>query len=367
MSLGRLGSFFTHPIFWLTGFYDADYPISFIFRYDGSMRIALMLNPLSVLYPEQVERFDAVSRSQVIALIEEALRKVGQHVSHLTISADLAVAEKWRQMEHPHVVFYQSVRLDADQPPDAVPLLLERMGIPYTGAGPAACRIAQDKRYAKQLLAAAGLRTRDFAVISRVNQYDPRELPPYPLFVKPLRGGCSFGIPLHNPVYSEAELKAAMQAVMQVSQQPALVETYLDGREFSVGVLGNSPPAALPVMEYTFKDGARFRTFSGKTERRERHEQQTCPACLTKNESDALAQLALEVFGVIGCRDYARVDLRCDSSGLPYVLEINPHPSLLLDSSFPCMAAAAGYSYLELLEAILSAALERYGLNYTRG
>ncbi len=326
------------------------------------MRVALILNPLTADNPHEIDRLNADRRQQVTELIAETLLTAGHEVMHLDVTPDLSILIKRLRDNRPEAVFYQSVRTDPAQPLGTVPALLERLRLPYTGSAPAVCRAAQDKRITKQLLTAAGLRTPKFVVLKYSQKANIRNLPPYPLFVKPLMGGCSIGIPDRNPVHSEPELRAALKAVNHESRQPALVETYLGGREFTVGILGNQPPSVLPVMEYLFKEGVEgFRSFSGKTSSGQ-YEIQVCPAVLTEEEKNVLECMALEVYRVIGCRDYARVDVRCDRHSLPYVLEVNAHPSLLPSSSLPRMAAVAGYSYQSLLETILKAALARYGI-----
>ena len=330
------------------------------------MRIALMLNPFSGSHPDEITRLHAVRREQVCEQMADVLASAGHEVFPVEVLPDQAGTKQLLQAYQPQVIFYQSVRVDPGKPLSDVPALLERLRIPYTGSAPAVCRIAQDKSATNQLLMAAGLRTPDYTVIRKLEDIETARLPLYPLFVKPLKGGCSFGIPDQNPVYSELELKEALQAVLCQNHQPALAESFLSGREFTAGILGNDPPAILPLVEFLRIRGMpAFRSFNAKTGG-EHEEAHICPARLSQTEEEELKRMALAAYRVLGCRDYARVDLRQDGDGRLHVLEVNAHPSLLPGSSLPYMAAQAGYSYLALLEMILTAALLRYGLNYTR-
>lgn len=323
-----------------------------------TMRIAIVLNPLDHDFPESVGEINALRRKQVIGLVADTLQRCGHQTVCMDDGRGLADLEKQLRRAKPHLVFYQSVRVAPDSPLGAVPALLERLRIPYTGSAPSACRAAQDKRMTKELLQAAGIRTPDFAVIQDINRI-PRKVPPFPLFIKPLMGGCSYGIPDENPARDSRSLKDTLSTILHDTHQTALVETFLSGREFTIGVLGNQPAAALPVMEYVLDhDKSDFRSFGDKTNPDHR-EKWICPAVLSDEYRAALVNLALDAYRIIGCRDYARVDLRCDQDGLPFVLEINAHPSLLPSSSFSHMATAAGYSFRTMIEAIVDFALAR--------
>lgn len=330
------------------------------------MRMAILLNPLGSGFDQPERQLHHLRRQQVMDAVTHGLRSRGHQVVQVEVEqrlADLESLENLLRGIQPDLVFYQSVRVAPGSRLGEVPAVLERLRMPYSGSPPAACRNAQDKRIAKQLLLAAGICTPEFVLV-RSSLRLPRRLPPFPLFVKPLSGGCSYGIPQNNPVYDRQALRSALQAVFHETRQPALVETFLEGREFSIGVIGNQPPQALPIMEYIFQEENAFRSFSEKTEA---HAEEIifCPADLVEEERNALARLALDACRIIGCRDYARVDVRCDRHGEPFVLEVNAHPSLLPDSSFPRMAAAAGFSYPALLDLIVASAFGRWLSSFT--
>jgi D-alanine-D-alanine ligase len=183
------------------------------------------------------------------------------------------------------------------------------------------------------------------------------------LFIKPQYGGCSMGIHWENPVHDDNEFARVLAATQAATDQHVLIEEFINGREFTVGILGNQPPSALPLIEFTAlareEDPVPFRLFDAKTDT-EIHEPIQCPAELGVAQSRRIQELAVHAFSAIGCSDYARVDIRCDKRGNPFVLEVNVHPSLLPSSSLPIMAEKAGIGYPQLFDHIFQSALSRY-------
>jgi D-alanine-D-alanine ligase len=192
--------------------------------------------------------------------------------------------------------------------------------------------------------------------------------------VKPLLEGSSKGIPESALCDSPDDILAAIDRILREYRQPALVEEFLPGREFTCAVLGNGPAArALPLVEIRFDAlpaGAKpIYGYEAKwiwdTPQRPLPIFQ-CPARVEPTLERALSAAAVAAFHALGCRDWARVDLRLDAAGTPHVLEINPLPGVLPDpnqnSCFPKAARAAGLDYDAMILSVLDAALERYGL-----
>jgi D-alanine-D-alanine ligase len=237
-----------------------------------------------------------------------------------------------------------------------VPAMLEMAGIPYTGACPLGHAISLDKVVAKRLLKNAGVPTPNFQVLGHPDQYV--EGLRFPLIVKPRHETTSYGLHL---VRNNQELQAAVLSVVGRYQQQALVEEYIDGREVCVAVLGNQPREILPPVELDF--GSRpLKTLIWEDKYHKRLDEPTkrCPAPLSADLSAVIRRIALDTFDLCHCRDYARVDMRIDVFGNPFVLEINSMASLGCGGSFVRAAQEAGYSFVSLVDRILDVAHERY-------
>jgi D-alanine-D-alanine ligase len=221
-----------------------------------------------------------------------------------------------------------------------VPAMLELAGIPYTGAAPLGHAVSLDKAVTKRLLQAAGLPTPAFTLMQAPD--DPPDTLHYPLIVKPRRESTSYGLAL---VHDRTQLNEAVESVVSRYGQAALVEEYIDGREVCVGLLGNQPPCALPVVEVAFNGRAlKLMTWDDKYHRRADEPGKLCPAPLTAGLQRTIEQIALATFECCHARDYARVDIRIDSHGTPWVLELNSMASLGAGGSYVRAAQAAGYT-----------------------
>ncbi|MER9567344.1 ATP-grasp domain-containing protein [Mesorhizobium sp. M0571] len=236
-----------------------------------------------------------------------------------------------------------------------VPAMLEMAGVPYTGPSPLGHELANDKVVTKILIRDRGVPTPNFRVMRRGTEGtgDLR----FPVVVKPLRGGDSLGLQL---VYEPAELKQAVEVIVEQYAQDALVEEYIDGREISVPLLGNEELEVLPLVEQDFGDRAtRLMTWEAKYVAAAAASK-ICPAQIGNGLATVLRDISIATFRACQCRDYARVDIRIDRSGQPFVLEINANPSLTTGSSYCAAANTAGYSYSSLINRILDVAHARY-------
>ena len=237
-----------------------------------------------------------------------------------------------------------------------LPAMVEMAGVPYTGSSPLGHALALDKVITKHLIQAAGVPTPAFKVLAHAGQsIDGLR---YPLIVKPRHESTSFGLRL---VQNRVELNEAVSAIVSRYQQEALVEEYIDGREVCIGLLGNNPPEFLPPVELDFGERPlRLMTWDDKHHQRPDEPKKICPAPLDPDFLKELNALALSTFNACHCKDYARVDIRIDPSGQPFVLEINSMASLGEGGSFVKAAATAGYSYTELILRIVEVTNERY-------
>ncbi|MFB9268724.1 ATP-grasp domain-containing protein [Bradyrhizobium erythrophlei] len=232
-----------------------------------------------------------------------------------------------------------------------VPAMLELAGVPYTGAGPLGNGLALDKVIAKVLMRDRGVPTPNFRVMRRGTEStgDLR----FPVVVKPRSESTSFGLQLaHEP----AQLKEAVETIATQYAQDALVEEYIEGQEIYVGLLGNEELETLPLVEQDFGD-REIRLYTQEDKERMALAA-ICPAQIGNKLATMLRDISVATFGACQCRDYARVDIRIDRSGQPFVLEINSIPTLY--GTYVQAATTAGYSFSSLINRILDVAHTRY-------
>lgn len=287
-----------------------------------------------------------------------ALEQLGHEVTPLPYNSSLP-----RKLEdlRPDLVFNIAEGWSGRNRESLVPALLEFYNLPYTGSDPLTLGLTLDKCLCKQVANAAGIPTAKGVLVHNPDDHRLRQLE-YPVFIKPNAEGSSKGIRNWSRVNGPSELREKLTWLLNNYQQPALVEEFLPGREFTIALIGNNNPCLLPVMEILPGDRCpqdshfvySFETKSGNLERF------SCPAIIEAPLLDEIKQMALQVFRALECRDMARVDIRLDREGNPRFLEVNPLPGLSAVSLLTLQAQAAGMSFTALIEAILSAAIERY-------
>ncbi len=296
---------------------------------------------------------------ETIDAIRQGLESYGHVVLPFEATADLP-----RQlMDSPvDLVFNIAEGVAGRNREAAVPALCELMGIPYTGSDAATLSIALDKALSKKVLRQHGILTPEFQLMETGRERLSSKLV-FPLIVKPNQEGSSKGVSAHASVVDDEDsLREVVKDLLDKYRQPALVEHYVAGREFTVGLLGDKRPRVLPPMEILFLDKNNPRPvydFQIKQEW-EKHVYYQCPAQLSPAELKAIEKAARETFVALDCRDVARVDLRMDADGNFWVLEVNPLPGLTPDYSDLCLIAnAANMSYRSLIGEILAGGLKR--------
>ncbi|MGV8151090.1 MAG: D-alanine--D-alanine ligase family protein [Candidatus Woesearchaeota archaeon] len=251
--------------------------------------------------------------------------------------------------------------------------MLELLNIPYTGSGPLTLATCINKVRVKEILMHHGILTPNYQVFySRNKKLDP-ELK-FPLIVKPVCMDNSIGITADAVVNNEEELRSKVGYILRTYDQPALVEEFIDGKEITVGVLGNGRTATiLPSSEVTFRNwpDSESKVYSYEAKWvKDSHEWKgvsiECPAEIPKYQEYRIKRTALQVYNVLGCRDYGRIDFRLSQDGVPYVLEMNPNPGISpyinndeQPDFMPFASQKAGMSYDELIMRIFNEALER--------
>jgi len=243
--------------------------------------------------------------------------------------------------------------------------LLDLMNIPYTGSGPLALGLALDKHRMKQILRSAGIPTAKGYLHLRGCDLDPRPVR-FPVIVKPVHEDASLGINSDSVCYDHAHLQKQVAYVHDVYRQEALVEEYLDGREFNVSLVGDGQPEVLAISEIDFRSmpeqEPRIVSYRAKWDEESAVYGGTvpiCPANISKRLESRVKDLAVRAYECVGCRDYARVDMRSDARGNVYVLEVNPNPDISPKAGFARAAEAAGYTYADIILRICQSAMER--------
>ncbi len=297
---------------------------------------------------------------KTLQAIREAIASYGHEVVDLEATSDLPILLASTPVD---VVFNIAEGFKGRSRESQVPALLELLDIPYTGSDPAALNVSLDKALAKRMVKTHGVLTPDYLVMNTGKERLPKDMPPFPLLVKPVAEGTSKGVTKKSIVRDEAELREVAREMIGKYRQPALVEEYVAGREFTVGLLGERRPRVLPPMEIVFLDASDptpIYSFEMKQDWNDQIRYEV-PAKLTPRELDRLERAAREVFAALGCRDVARVDFRMDALGRIYFIEANPLPGLTPGwSDLVLIAQAAGIEYRALIGEILSFAIRRY-------
>jgi D-alanine-D-alanine ligase len=245
----------------------------------------------------------------------------------------------------------------------AVPLVLELLGIPFTGSPPEALSFGLRKDRVKGRLEAAGIPTPAGRVLRAPD--DACDLP-FPLIVKPVREDGSVGIWRTSVVHDPSGLSRAVEAVVTSFRQPCLVEQFVDGREFNVALLGHPTPRVLPLSEIDFaglpEGSPRIVSYDAKWTSGSVDDLGTMPVLHPSLPSPLAARVrrvAAEAFRAVGVRDYGRVDVRLGSNGVPYVVDVNPNCDLSRNAGLPRAAAAVGIDYGPLVGLLVRYALRR--------
>ncbi len=303
---------------------------------------------------EDAAEFDA---DVTIDAIEKTLAALGHQVERIgnahRLCRRLAAGARW------DMVFNMAEGTIGRSRESQVPALLDLFNIPYTFSDPLVCAATLDKAVTKRILRDARLPTPSFHVVREPDDLDALDLD-FPLFIKPLAEGSGKGIDAHSRIDSREELAPACRKLLERFQQPVLVEEFLPGREFTVGILGTGQRArVLGTLEVRVRDnaGGGIYSFLNKEEWRRRVEYAAPPADSLRQ---TIEDLGLRAHRLLECRDASRLDVRLDRKGQPSLLEINVLPGLNPDhSDLPMIARNAGWSFQDLIAAIVDSAGER--------
>jgi D-alanine-D-alanine ligase len=302
---------------------------------------------------EAVAEFDS---SATIEAIDNALQIIGfetERVGHLgNLVNRLAHGDKW------DLVFNIAEGLRGFGRESQVPALLDYYAVPYTFSDPLTMALTLHKGMAKRVARDSGVPTPEFAVVENDSQASALDLP-FPLFAKPVAEGTGLGVTPASKISDRDQLLAVCRQLLLRHKQPVLVETFLPGREFTVGILGTGEQArSIAVMEVELLDTAEDEVYSYLN--KEECESRVRYTLAGDRQARQAAEMALQAYRALGCRDAGRVDLRCDANGSPQFMEVNPlagmHPE---HSDLPILCTLAGMSYLELIREIVDSACRR--------
>jgi D-alanine-D-alanine ligase len=323
------------------------------------MKVAIIHNRdqsgvINVFGPQNRERYNPKTVERVAA----ALEKGGHNVR--IIDGNMHVIDQLRDFmprvmahEGPGMVFNMAYGIQGVSRYTHLPAMLEMLGVPYVGSNPLAHGLALDKVIAKIVFQNAGLPTARFwNFASAEDRFDDLT---FPLIVKPKMEAVSYGVKV---VYNEEDLREAVDYLIKEFQQHVLVEQFIPGREFAIGLLGNGEPEVFPIVELDLAGDPN--AIQSAEEKLHAPLQKICPAPLPEEKAEELRALARKAFRSLDLFDFARVDVRMDREGNPYILEINSMASLGLTGTYVRAAQEAAYSYEALINRIVDVAVMRY-------
>jgi len=303
---------------------------------------------------EQLAEFDA---DETIQALESGLQALGYRTDR--IGHVRALCERLVRGDRWDLVFNICEGVSGRSREAQVPAVLEAYGIPCTFSDPLVCAVTLDKAVTKRLVKACGLRTPPFQVVERLEDLRGLKLD-FPLFAKPIAEGTGKGVNSSSRIETAEGLATLCAALLARYAQPVLIEEFLPGREFTVGIVGTGPAArVLGTMEITVRDPENSGIYS--FENKEKCEQLVNYAPMERGAlRRRVEKLALQSYVALECRDGGRVDIRLDHRGRPSFMEVNPlaglHP---YHSDLPMIATQEGMAYTELLAAIIESARKR--------
>ena len=309
---------------------------------------------------------DKTTPMEEFEYIAKKLQNVGFGTYTLNIKDDLESMLSSFKNEKPDVIFnFVELYQDNSRLEMNVAGVYELLEIPYTGAPALALANCQNKIFAKRLLRSGGIRIPPFFIVTMKSTRYMHKLK-YPLLVKPAYEDASVGIENESIVNNGEELRKRIEHVLTHFEQPALIEEFIEGRELNVAVMGDKRLKVLPISEIDFTAMPdhlhNIVSYQAKWDPYHESYHKTipiCPAPLPKKIEQKAKEIAFKAFKVMGCRDYARVDIRLAKDNKLYVLEVNPNPDITEGAGFMRSAEYSGMTYAQALKRIVRYALRR--------
>lgn len=288
--------------------------------------------------------------------IKEAFETNGHAVTLIPASTNLLYDIK--QAGNFDVIFNSAVGINHKDEQANIVGMLELFDTPFVGSGLLPQVVSLNKEHAKATFKAVDVPVSPFQTFYSVDAKLDSDLS-FPLFVKPVREGSAVGITDKSLVHNEEELREQVAYNLENFNQPALVEGYLPGREFSVGVLGTKNPKILPIMEIIIpEEYGNSQTVDVKAKN---IVERSCPADISQELADEIEKNVLKAYDVLGCCEMARVDVKLDENNVPNIIELNAIPALEEGyAHYPLMAEVAGYDMPALVERLVEEAIEAW-------
>jgi D-alanine-D-alanine ligase len=345
------------------------------------MNVALVFNLIreQMLSDRELDVIAEYDSQETIDALSEAIGSGGHEV--IPIEADENVFENLKKNKNGiDIVFNVAEGMECESRESLVPMLCEMLKLPYTGSGPLTLAVCLDKIRTKQIVAANGIATPRWQLLSTPGETIRGDFE-YPLIVKLAAEGSSMGIDDESVAYDEPALRRQLVKVHErYPGKRMIAEEYIDGREFTVPLVGNDPPLVLPVIEVMFDKvpagkpkivffrpdddyasiGAMVHRARRGHEMKKPEHYSNCPADLSPPLLERLQKLAIAAFRATECRDWCRMEFRSDQKGEFFFIEMNPIAGIDPSYYFPRSARALGWEYPELINRILDSALLRY-------
>jgi len=310
---------------------------------------------------------------KTILAIENAFKALG-HTVVLIEADEHAYMNLYKFRDKLDFVFNIAEGIPGESRESQIPIMLEMLGIPYTGCGPLSAAITLNKALAKKVLIGCNIPTAPYQIFHSADEPIDSSLS-FPLILKPNCEGSSIGVEKDSVCKDEISFRRKLKDLFEKYKQEILVEKFLSGREFTVSLLGNGEDLrVLPIMEIAYDNFPKmdfyidcYEAKSIWCEKNGLQEAIVAEDKITPDLKSRLSKIAIDAFTALGLRDFGRIDLRMDEKDNIYVLEANPLPGLNPDPShfsyFQTSARAAGLSYNQIIESILNAAIKRYNSN----
>jgi len=335
---------------------------------EGSvLKVVILYNLLERL--QKGEEKDILAEEAIIeeiGAVDNAVRTLGHQCFVVAIHHEILTVIHWLKEIRPDVVFnlcesvYGNTCWEMN-----IPALLDLFQIPYTGSSPLTLGLCQDKGKVKDILQSQGIMTPRYKIFDREVGSVKGNI--FPIIVKPLHEDGSLGISKESVVFDDEALRRQIRYVIEKYHQPALVEEFVEGRELNVGLLETDGKIEiLPISEIDYSEfpegvpkicGYEAKWVTDSIEYKK--SKPICPAPLDWVVKKRVEHIAVKVFKLFGCRDYARVDLRIDREGKIYVLEVNPNPDISLQSGMTRAIKVQGITYEEFIGTLLERPLQR--------
>lgn len=328
-----------------------------------ALRIGIVYNLKSGRHsdiPDEEAEYDSID---TVYAIQAALEQKGHNVVLLEANEELPSRLQERSID---IAFNIAEGRGGRGREAQIPALLNFYGIPFTGSDETTLCIALDKGLTKKLLMSDGIRTPNYVVVTKDTIEDAKSLH-CPVIVKPNAEGSSKGISDVSIATTQSDLIKMLQHNLTIYGGSMIAEEYIEGREFTVGVIGNGEDIhVFPPMEIQYRKATQdqYHVYSYQVKQNyKEYINYTCPANLSANEEAEMKQTTEKIFRLLSCRDFARADFRMTPEGEVHFIEINPLPGLAPNySDYPMLAEFSGTAYVDLVNGILDAAVKRLGL-----